>query len=138
MNTLASFNPNQTKKGVLATVMAGIVLFMAGCASIPPPTDQLAVTKAAVADASASGANEFAPVELKSAMDKLSEAERAMAEKEYVEAKRLAEEAQLAAKLAETKTRTAKAQRAVENAQESNRILREELQRAAPAAQPAP
>lgn len=118
--------------------MAGIVLFMAGCASIPPPTDQLAVTKAAVADASASGANEFAPVELKSAMDKLSEAERAMAEKEYVQAKRLAEEAQLAAKLAETKTRTAKAQRAVENAQESNRILREELQRAAPAAQPAP
>ena len=138
MKTLNGSKSKLIKKWVMTTVMAGTVLVMAGCASIPPPTDQLAVTKAAIANASASGANEFAPVELKSAMDKLSAAERAMAEKEYVHAKRLAEEAQLAAKLAATKSNTAKAQKAVENAQESNRILREELQRAAPSAQSAP
>lgn len=138
MKTFEGFNSTLTKKGVATSLMAGVVFFMTGCASIPPPTDRLAVTKAAIADASASGANEFAPVELKSAMDKLGEAERAMADKEYVQAKRLAEEAELAAKLAETKTHTAKAQKAVDNAKESNRILREELQRAAPAAQSAP
>src|SRR3569623_1917519 len=87
---------------VAPAVLTGSVLF-AGCASIPPPTDQLAVTRAAVTDATTAGATAAAPVELKSARDKLDEAE--------------------------TKANAAKAHKAVESAQESNRVLREELQR---------
>jgi len=113
---------------VAPAVLTGSVLF-AGCASIPPPTDQLAVTRAAVTDATTAGATEAAPVELKSARDKLDEAEKAMNSKDFERAKRLAEEAQVDAKLAETKANAAKAHKAVESAQESNRVLREELQR---------
>src|SRR3569623_1689508 len=109
---------------VAPAVLTGSVLF-AGCASIPPPTDQLAVTRAAVTDATTAAA----PVELKSARDKLDEAEKAMNSKDFERAKRLAEEAQVDAKLAETKANAAKAHKAVESAQESNRVLREELQR---------
>ena len=107
------------------TLMAGI----AGCASTPAPTEQIAVSKAAVTTAARGGGNEFAPLELKSATEKMDRAERAMAEKDYVLAGRLAEQAQVDAKLAETKTAVARAQTAVEDAQESNRVLREEIKR---------
>ncbi len=107
------------------------VTFMAGCASIPAPTDQLAVSKAAVTSATRNGANEFAPLEIKSAMDKLQGAERAMAKDDFPLAKKLAEEAQLDAKLAETKTDLAKTQKSVDDAEESNRVLRDEINRTA-------
>ncbi len=111
------------------TVIAVTAIFMVGCASIPAPTEQLAVSKAAVTSATRSGGNEFAPLELKSAMEKMGAAERAMDAKDYPLAKRLAEQAQLDAKLAETKAGLAKAQKAVDDAQESNRVLREEIKR---------
>ena len=106
-------------------------VLMVGCATTPAPTEQLAVSKAAVTSASRSGSNEFAPLELKSAMDKMEGAEKAMAAKDYPRAKQLAEQAQLDAKLAETKTDAAKAQKAVDSSRESNRVLREEIKRTA-------
>ncbi|MEQ6342444.1 MAG: DUF4398 domain-containing protein [Gammaproteobacteria bacterium] len=125
-------NPRSTRMmnwvGV-PTVIAVTTIFMVGCASIPAPTEQLAVSKAAVTSATRSGGNEFAPLELKSAMEKMEGAERAMDAKDYPLAKRLAEQAQLDAKLAETKAGLAKAQKAVDDAQESNRVLREEIKR---------
>lgn len=111
------------------TVIAVAAIIMVGCASMPAPTEQLAVSKAAVASATRSGGNEFAPLELKSAMEKMEGAERAMGAKDYPLAKRLAEQAQLDAKLAETKAGLAKAQKSVDDAQESNRVLREEIKR---------
>ncbi|KAF0191627.1 MAG: hypothetical protein FD165_1696 [Gammaproteobacteria bacterium] len=110
---------------VAATLTAGI----AGCASTPAPTEQIAVSKAAVTTAARDGGNEFAPLELKAATEKMGRAERAMAEKDYVLAGRLAEQAQVDAKLAETKTAVARAQTAVKDGQESNRVLREEIKR---------
>lgn len=109
--------------------IAGITMLMMGCASMPPPTEQIAVSKATISRAASEGGNEFAPVELESANEKINAAEQAMADKEYVKAKRLAEQAQVDAKLAETRTALAKAQLAVENAEESERILRQELER---------
>ncbi len=47
--------------GVLALIMSSVIL-MAGCASVPPPTAQMAVSKAAVAHASTADTSEFAPV----------------------------------------------------------------------------
>src|SRR3569623_992482 len=113
---------------VAPAVLTGSVLF-AGCASIPPPTDQLAVTRAAVTDATTAGATEAAPVELKSARDKLDEAEKAMNSKDFERAKRLAEEAQVDAKLAEPKANAATALKAEERAQEATLVLRELHQR---------
>ncbi len=106
-----------------------VTLALAACASLPAPTAQMAVSRAAVATAFADGAGEYAPLELKSAQDKMEHAERAMAREDYGVARTLAEEAQLDAQLAEKKTEAAKAQKAAAATQEGNRVLREELER---------
>ena len=108
--------------------VAGAV-FIAGCASIPAPTEQIAVSKDAVTNATSAGGNEYAPVSLKSAMDKMDAAQRAMAEKDYLRARNLAEEAQVDAQLAAVTARSAKAQKAVRELQEDNRVLRQEIDR---------
>ncbi|TDX99313.1 DUF4398 domain-containing protein [Thiohalophilus thiocyanatoxydans] len=114
---------------ISALLVAG---WVAGCASTAlPPTEQIAVSKASVTRAASLGGNEYAPMELKSATEKITAAEQAMSDEEYVKAKRLAEQAEVDAKLAETKTGLAKAEIAIRNAEESNRALREEIDRGA-------
>lgn len=105
------------------------VLFAAGCASIPAPTEQIAVSKAAVNSANSAGGNEFAPVALRAAMEKMDAAERAMAREDYLIARQQAEQAQVDAQLAASTARAAKAQKAASELQEGNRVLREELNR---------
>ncbi|MER0215732.1 MAG: DUF4398 domain-containing protein [Nitrosomonas sp.] len=104
-------------------------IFMAGCASIPAPTEQMAVSKAAVNNALSAGSNEFAPVQLKSAMEKMDAAERAMTDRNYELARQLAEQAQIDAKLAGTMARSSKAQKAADALQEGSRVLRKEIDR---------
>ena len=112
------------------TLVAGVfATLMFGCATTPPPIEQMAISRAAVSNATSTGANEFAPLVLKSAMEKMDAAERAMAEKNYVTAQQLAEQAQVDAQLAGSMARSAKAQKASDTVQEDNRILREELDR---------
>lgn len=132
MNTCNQHRANRTIAGVLFPAVAGVMMVLTGCASIPPPTGQLAVSKTAVAEAASAGSNEFAAVELRSATEKMTAAEQAMAEEDYLRAQRLAEQAQVDADVAKTKTALAKAQVAVANAKESNRVLREEVGRVAP------
>ncbi len=114
---------------VIPAMLLGAIFLAAGCASIPAPTEQVAVSRAAVKSAISEGGNEYAPLETKSAIDKMAAADRAMTEEKYLDARRLAEQAQLDAKLAETTADYAKAQKAVDNSQESNRVLREEIDR---------
>ena len=115
----------------ITALLATTTLLAAGCASLPAPTEQIAVSRAAVSSAVSSGGNEYAPLLLKSAVDKMAGAERAMTDKDYLHARRWAEQAQLDAKLAETTADYGKAQKAVDNSQESNRVLREEIDRTA-------
>jgi hypothetical protein len=111
-------------------VIAVSAIFIAGCASIPP-TEQMAVSKVSVSNATSAGGNEFAPLPLKSAMDKMDAAERAMTAKDYVLARQLAEQAQVDAQLAAATARSAKAQKAANALQEDNRVLRQEIERKA-------
>ena len=116
---------------MMLTAGAAVIsaIFMAGCASIPAPTEQMAVSKAAVNNALSAGSNEFAPVQLKSAMEKMDAAERAMTERNYELARQLAEQAQIDAKLAGTMARSSKAQKAADALQEDSRVLRKEIDR---------
>jgi hypothetical protein len=109
-----------------------IVMLIAGCASIPPPTEQIAVSKAALSNASSAGGQQFAPVPLSLAIEKMDAAAKAMAVEDYVLARRLAEQAQVDAQLATVTSRSAKAQNAARELQESNRVLRQEIDRKAP------
>lgn len=105
------------------------VALIAGCASVAPPTEQMAVSKSAIANAASAGGTEYAPVEMKAAQDKMDSANRAMAKEDYENARRLAEQAQADARLAEKKAQAAKAQKAAGAMQDDLRVLREELDR---------
>ncbi len=110
-------------------VGACAAVVLAGCASVPPPTEQMAVSKSAIANAASAGGGEAAPVEMRNAQDKLDRANRAMGKKEYVEARQLAEAAQVDARLAEKKAESTKAGKSAAVIEEDLRVLREELQR---------
>lgn len=108
-------------------VVAGVL--MAGCASTSAPTEQMAVSRAAVSNAMSAGGNQYAPVQFRSASEKLEAAERAMAAKDYELALRLAEQAEVDATLSAEMARSAKAQKAADALQEDIRVLRQEIER---------
>ncbi len=109
--------------------MAACTLFVAGCASIPAPTEQMTISRAAVTEASTAGSNEYAPSQLKTAMEKMGGAEQAMSEKNYEQARSLAEQAQVDAQLALATTRAAKAKKSADALHEDAHVLREEMNR---------
>ncbi|MBV4492641.1 DUF4398 domain-containing protein [Pseudomonas oryzicola] len=114
----------------LAALALGSSLVLAGCAG-NPPTEQYAVTQSAVNSAVSAGGTEFAAVEMKAAQDKFKQAEIAMHDKKYDEARRLAEQAEWDARLAERKAQAAKAQKAVQDARQGVQDVREEGLRSA-------
>jgi hypothetical protein len=121
---------NNSRKWYVA--WSGIALLLAtGCSSMKTPaTADIAVSKAAVEDAAGAGGADYAPTEMKSAREKITLANRAMAAKDYKRASELANEAQADAKLAQGKANSAKAQQAAQALQDDIRFLREELDRA--------
>lgn len=128
MKKYCQLKPSPKKQGFGISIAVGVLLLTA-CASAPPPTEQMAVSKAAVTNASNAGGNEFAPLPLNAARDKMDAAERAMVAEDYVLARQLSEEAEVDAELALVTARSAKAQKAVGVLQEDNRVLRQELDR---------
>ena len=109
----------------LAALAIGTSFVLAGCAG-NPPTEQYAVTQSAVNSAVSAGGTEYAAVEMKSAQDKLKQAEIAMHDKKYDEARRLAEQAEWDARVAERKAQAAKAEQALKDSQKGVQELRQE------------
>lgn len=115
----------------LAALGGTAILLSTACSSLKTPaTADVAVSKSEVENAAGAGAAELAPVEMKSARDKLALANKALADKDYKLASELAIQAQADAKLARGKANSAKAQLAADVLQEDIRVLREELDRA--------
>jgi len=112
------------------TALALVLLALAGCAGTPP-VEQYALSRSAVNAAVSAGGTEFAAVEMKSAHDKLKQAEIALHSKQYAQALQLAEQAEWDARVAERRAQAAKAERAVEDARQGVQDLREEGLRAA-------
>ncbi|MDQ9169424.1 DUF4398 domain-containing protein [Oxalobacteraceae bacterium R-40] len=118
------------KHGLLLLCSATVVL-TAGCSSLKTPaTSSVAVSKAAVDNASDAGGAEFAPLEMHSAREKMAQANKAMANKDYKLARDLANGAQADAKLAQGKANSAKAQAAAAALNDDLQVLRQELDRA--------
>ena len=113
-------------------VLAATVLTFGACATTPVPTEQLAVTTAAVAHAVSAGGQELAPTEMGAARDKLVRAHLAVAAKDNGQALRLAQQAQVDAQLAESKAEALKARKAQAELLEAARVLREEMGRKVP------
>jgi hypothetical protein len=106
-----------------------VTLLVAACASIPPPNEQLAASRAAIESAEVAGANKTAPVELAQARDKLSAAQLAVNNRDNDVARRLAEEALVDAQLAQAKASTARSREGLEQTDNAVRNLREEANR---------
>ncbi len=112
------------------TLLAASAALLAACSSAPVPREQMAVAKSAVERVNVNpGIVSSAPVELQAARDKLARAERAMSNRDYVQARRLAEQASVDAQLAESKTAALRGESAVREVQDSIRSLDDELQR---------
>lgn len=107
-------------------LLAGLgALTLAGCAG-NPPSEQMAVTESAVNAAVSAGGPQYAPLEMKTAQDKLAQARIALNDKEYEQARRLAQQAEWDARVAERKSQAVKAQNAVKDAQQGVMEIREE------------
>ena len=118
----------QNRLTLLCTVAA--VLGLSACASDKTPaTADVAVSRAAVANATSAGAADLAPAEMQSAREKLMRANQALAAKDYKTAQDLANQASADAQLAQSKANSTKATAAADELQQSIRTLREELNR---------
>jgi hypothetical protein len=112
----------------LAAVTLASGLLLAGCAG-NPPTDQLAATNAVMKSAEAAGAPQYAPMDYRSAQDKLAQAQVEMQTQHYDRARTLAEQAEWDARVAERKAMATKAEKAYQDAQRGVQDLRQEGQR---------
>jgi hypothetical protein len=108
---------------------AAFAVGLAACASTPIPNEKLAVAKASVASAEQSGAPELAPVEMASARDNLSRAEKAAAHHDAEPATQLAEQANADAKLAEATAQQQRSHKAAMEFDASMQALRAESMR---------
>lgn len=88
-------------------VLTSLLLILAGCASAPPK-EELSQAETAIQDADRAGASQYEPQLLSSAREKLSRANKNMADEENDEARRMAEEALAEAVLASAKAEAAK------------------------------
>ena len=105
-----------------------VCLVLAACATSSQPTSDVVDTaKQAIKAAEAAGGDEFAPVEMRFAREKLASAEKGMEKQKYEVAVYLLEEAEINAELAIEKSRTAKSRRAVNELRKSNEELEETL-----------
>lgn len=117
-------------QSICAVALTGM-LFLTSCSSLQTPaTADVAVSKAALDNAVSAGGAEYAPMEIRSARDKMALANQAMLAKDYKLASELAASAQADAKLAQSRANSSKAQTAADALQDDLRILREELARA--------
>jgi uncharacterized protein DUF4398 len=109
-----------------------IILFAfanSGCSIGKPPTDVLSKAELDLRAASEARADEFAPMDLQSAREKLEGSKKAMAAKRYEDARRLAESAQVEAELATAKAEAELTRRAAEELRRRTDALRAETER---------
>ncbi len=106
---------------------------LAACSSTPQPTEQMAVSRTTVNRVSAAPqVATNAPVDLQKAREKLTQAEKAMSEKNYTVARRLAAEAEVDARVAETRSDASQNAANLAQVQNSIRALQDEINRQSP------
>lgn len=107
-------------------VALGLLVALTGCASLPPPNQELGSAQAAIAAAGTDG-ERYAPDELAAAQRELAEAHAAMAQEDYARARALIAAAQADADLAGAKGRALAGQSQVAAKTRDNAELRRRL-----------
>jgi hypothetical protein len=96
------------------TLTVTLAAAVSGCASTPPPREELARAEQAISRAEQEGASQYAPLPLRKAEEELEDARRAMKDDRNREARREAELARTQAELATATAQRARAQELVE------------------------
>ena len=102
------------------------MLALAGCGPTKPPNVGLDDAARALDAARDSGAPTYAPMELRNAEDRLSQARARYAKRDYEEAAGLVQESQVDSELAAVKARLGKVREKVEARMRDNASLREQ------------
>jgi hypothetical protein len=118
-----------------ATAIAATVVVLAACTSNPVADEKIAVAKASVQRAEASGAPEYAPVQLATARDELARAEKENADHDLQPATNLAEKANIDAQLAEATAQEQRSRKAAMESDSGMQTLQQETTRSSPAVQ---
>lgn len=105
-------------------VLISIVIMLIGaCTTAQPGADVFDMAEEAIQMAESVGGDEFAPVEMRFAREKLASARLGMERQKYGVVVYLVEEAEINAELAIEKSRTARSRRRVNELRESNEEL---------------
>ena len=120
--------PSTRWRGLAPMLGATLVAMLAACAGVPEPREEMALGRAAM-DRVSGPAGAEAPLEVASARDKITRANRALANGDHTRARQLAEQAEADAALAEAKSRAVRASIALDEVRASIRALRAELAR---------
>lgn len=121
---------NTSSKLLKVAGAAALTAVLAGCASMEPPTAEMAASRTAIEQARMAGATEgVSAADYASARAKLDRAEAAFRAEDYVLAGRLAREAEVDAQLAQARAASAKSRLALAELEASTRALREEIYR---------
>jgi chromosome segregation ATPase len=117
-------------KKTLIMVLLLLVFGLSACATkYPPPDTEISMARSAISQAEKAGAYEAAPVELRSAREKLNQAREALNNEDNLKAMRLAEQAAADANLAEVKARAENSRKALQEIQDSIKALHDEINR---------
>lgn len=112
------------------TLALGVLLALglAACNTTPLKSDKLLLARDALAHATQMGGNEFAPVEMQAARERIDFAQTALTAGDLGRAGALSDEAMVNTRLAETRVQSAKAQAAATELRQDRRTLQIELQ----------
>lgn len=117
---------NAVFRAALALFAAGLLL--GGCASAPPsPDDEIASAELAIREAEQARGQQYAPLQMRIAREKLAQAKASAEAERNEKARRLAEDAAVEAQLASAKANQERAARNRSEAQKTVDALREEL-----------
>jgi hypothetical protein len=106
---------------------ASVIVLMAACATTPPDPALLENAREAIAQAESANAEEYAPIELRYARERLDAAERALEMDQPEEVRRLAEQSEVEAQLALARTRAALARAELQREQRELEQVRSDL-----------
>jgi len=108
-------------------LIALICLALAACTTVRPDPGMFEIAEQAITAAEAAGGDEFAPVEMRFAREKLESAKKGMDKEKYQVSMYLVEESEINSELAIEKSRTAKSRRRVNELRKSNEELVERM-----------
>lgn len=108
-------------------LVAVILLVLTACTTIRPGPDAFVSAEASIVAAEKVGGDEFAPVEMRFAREKLASANKGMEKQKYEIALYLVEQSEINSELAIEKSRAAKSRRRVNEQRKSNEELESRL-----------